>query len=63
LPHETLSEITFDKKGINIFHLNIHYLYPKIDEIKYLVDKYPDIDILGLLETLKVMSLLTQRYL
>jgi hypothetical protein len=46
-----LDEIQFDKKGINFMHLNIHYLYPKIDEGKHLVDKYQDIDILGLLET------------
>lgn len=46
-----LNEITFDKKGINFMHLNIHYLYPKMNDIKYLVDTYPDIDVMGLQET------------
>jgi exonuclease III len=49
--NSSFDEITFNKKGINFLHLNIHYLYPKLNEIKYLVDKYPDIDVLGLQET------------
>jgi len=32
-------------------HLNIHYFYPKFDEIKYLVDQNKELDILGFCET------------
>ncbi|KAL4238884.1 hypothetical protein ACF0H5_003591 [Mactra antiquata] len=41
----------FEKQGIKIMHLNIHYLYPKFDEIKILLSEHPEIDILGLCET------------
>ena len=40
----------FSKKGLKIVHLNIHYLYPKLDEIKLTLSKQ-DIDILCLCET------------
>ena len=53
-----------DKKRINFMHLNNHYLYPKMNDIKYLADKYPDSDILGLQETfLNDFFFLTLRYL
>ena len=35
----------FEKKGLSIVHLNIHYLYPKLDEIKVLTN-YQNIDFL-----------------
>jgi len=38
-------------KGLNFMHLNIHYLYPKFDELKYLLDLNNEIDVLGLGET------------
>ena len=41
----------FTNQGIHIFHLNIHYLYPKFDEIKMLVHKHSEIDIMCLGET------------
>ena len=41
----------FFKKGLQIFHLNIHYLHPKIDDIKILVSQNPDINIMCLSET------------
>lgn len=41
----------FASKGLKCFHLNIHYLYPKLFEIKHLLSKYKEIDILGLCET------------
>lgn len=41
----------FATKGLKCFHLNIHYLYPKLFEIKHLLSKYKEIDILGLCET------------
>jgi hypothetical protein len=40
----------FQHKGTHIVHLNIHYLFPKIDEIKLLLSNH-DIDILCLSET------------
>lgn len=39
------------KKGLHITHLNIHYLYPKLDEIKILLHTQTNIDILCLCET------------
>lgn len=46
----TLNDTWFSKKGLNIFHLNIHFFYPKMDEMKCLVEKHK-IDILCLSET------------
>ena len=40
----------FEKKGLHITHLNIHYLYPKRDETKCLLSQQ-NIDILCLCET------------
>ena len=40
----------FQQKGVHIVHLNIHYLYPKLDEIKLLLSSQ-NIDILCLCET------------
>ena len=40
----------FEKKGLHIAHLNIHYLYPKLDEVKLLTN-YQNIDIFCLCET------------
>ena len=40
----------FRNKGLKIVHLNVHFLYPKLDEIKLLLLKQ-DIDILCLCET------------
>ena len=40
----------FEKKGLHITHLNIHYLNPKLDEIKFLVSEQ-NVDILRLCET------------
>ena len=37
-------------KGLHFCHLNVHYLYPKLDEIKMLLQEQ-DIDILCLCET------------
>ena len=39
------------KKGLHISHLNINFLYPKLDEIKYLKSNRQNIDILCLCET------------
>ncbi|MEW8547323.1 MAG: endonuclease/exonuclease/phosphatase family protein, partial [Candidatus Thiodiazotropha sp.] len=38
-------------KGLHICHLNIHYLYPKLDEVKILLSNQANIDILCLCET------------
>ena len=43
--------IFFEKKGLKVFHLNIHCLYPKFDEVKYLLSQQQDIDILCFCET------------
>ena len=40
----------FHKKGLNIVHLNVHFLYPKLEEIKILL-MHQNIDILCLCET------------
>jgi exonuclease III len=44
------SEPWFANKGLKIVHLNVHYLYPKLDEIKHII-KHQNIDILCLCET------------
>ena len=41
----------FPSKGLHITHLNIHYLFPKLDEIKILLNDQSNIDILCLCET------------
>ena len=41
----------FSKKGLHISHLNVHYLYPKLDELKILMSTQANIDILCLSET------------
>ena len=41
----------FSSKGLHISHLNVHYLYPKLDEIKHLLNDQGNIDILCLCET------------
>ena len=41
----------FETKGLHTSHLNIHFLYPKLDEIKYLTSNQQNIDILCLCET------------
>ncbi len=32
-------------KGLNIAHLNVHYLYPKLDEIRQIFDCQPMLDL------------------
>ncbi|XP_053398328.1 uncharacterized protein LOC128556711 [Mercenaria mercenaria] len=39
------------KQGFKFFHLNIHYLYPKFDELKILLHNHTYFDIIGLCET------------
>ena len=51
LPANASEEIWFKKKGLNIMHLNIHYLYSKLDEIKILLSQQPNIDILCFCDT------------
>ena len=41
----------FNGKGLNFMHLNIHYLYPKLDELKHLLEIHSKVDVLGLCET------------
>ena len=41
----------FSNKGLNIAHLNVHYLFPKLDEVKVLFNQQPNLDILCLCET------------
>ena len=40
-----------NNKGLHICHLNIHYLYPKLDEIKILLHNQPNLDIFCICET------------
>ena len=40
----------FETKGLHITHFNIHYLYRKLDEIKFLINKQ-NLDILCLCKT------------
>ena len=60
LPVETLSDHTpvnlsqenwFKEKGLNIMHMNIHYLYPKLDELKILSSRQTNTDVLCICET------------
>jgi exonuclease III len=48
---DNCSDVFFLKKGLQIFHLNIHYLYPKIDDIKLLLHQHCNIDIMCFCET------------
>ena len=41
----------FVSRGLHICHLNVHYLYPKLDEIKILLHEQKNIDIFCLGET------------
>ena len=41
----------FSSKGLHFTHLNVQYLYPKLDEIKLLLHDQDNIDILCLCET------------
>ena len=41
----------FRKKGLQILHLNVHYLYTKLDDIKLLVSQHTNIDIMCFCET------------
>ena len=41
----------FQKKGLNIMHLNIHYLYSKLDKLKILLSQTNEIDVICLCET------------
>ena len=50
-PDAASRESWFKKKGLNIMHLNIHYLHSKLDEIKILLYEQPNIDIICLCET------------
>ena len=44
--------IYFKKDGINIIHLNINHLYPKIDQLRFILsDTANKIDICGISET------------
>ena len=50
--HASLSEGDwFKQNGLNVMHLNIHYLYSKIDELKILLSQQQNIDILCVCET------------
>ena len=60
LPLETLSdhnpanlsqENWFKKKSLNVMYINIHYLYSKLDELKILLSKQTNIDVLCIFET------------
>lgn len=41
----------YQKKGLHIAHLNIHYLYPKLDEIRHICSEHPELDVLCICET------------
>ena len=41
----------FTKKGFHVVHINIHYLYPKLDEIKLILSNNNTIDCVCVCET------------
>ena len=45
------NELWVSKKGLHITHLNIHYLLPKLDEIRLTLNKQCNIDIFSMCET------------
>ena len=57
MPNQTLNtpsqhkDAWFISKGLHICHLNVHHLYPKLDEIKILLNEQKNIDIICLGET------------
>ena len=50
-PASPIERNWFQNKGLNIMHLNIHYLYSKLDELKILLNQTKEIDIICLCET------------
>ena len=50
-PPDLSQEKWFKQKGLNIIHLNIHYLYSKFDELKILLRQQNNLDILCFCET------------
>ena len=44
-------ESWFKKKGLHVMHLNVHYLYPKLDDLKLLINEQSNMDIICLCET------------
>ena len=46
-----VSEAWFQQKGLNFVDLNIHFLYPKLDEIRLLSSQQPNIHVFCLCET------------
>ena len=52
-PDASSRESWFKKKGLNIMHLNIHYLHSKLEEIKILLYEQPNIDIVCLCERVR----------
>ena len=40
-----------NKNGLNFLHLNIHHIYPKLDEIKLLLSSHINIDVMAFCET------------
>ena len=50
-PASPIERNCFQNKGLKIMHLNIHYLYSKLDALKILLSQTNEIDIICLCET------------
>jgi hypothetical protein len=50
-----LKDVKFERNGINIMHLNMHYPDLKFSEIQFLVNNFPNIDILEIQETFLII--------
>ena len=46
-PASPIERNWFQNKGLNIMHLNTHYLYSKLDELKILLSQTNEIDIIS----------------
>ena len=49
--NSSTNTINLITKGLHIGYLNIHYLFPKLDEIKFILNEANSLDIFGLAET------------
>ena len=49
--NSSTNTINLITKGLHIGYLNIHYLFPKLDEIKFILIEANSLDIFGLAET------------
>ena len=58
-----LQMLCFTKKGFYVVHINIHYLYPKLDEIQLMLSNNQTIDCVCVCETYLDSTFVIVKYL